>query len=227
MSRLCLYTPPRSAEFPFTTDLYLPFPSTLAQFSGFELLLPGNIPVYLFVFYSPLQPETGERHCTYEFDSLFLNFLILIADDLHHYGACVPSPEPLKPPLKSSIFALSSSPPSSALPDLWKKIVHGGSGSGAKARSWRGRRGSAFCGLLVSFPGGGGSVSSVDAGSGPREVEATLGSVVVGLDYGSVVEVGGFGLVVTTSEDDRSWTKVNGDGSRKVFLSVIATNGDG
>ncbi|KAG2268940.1 hypothetical protein Bca52824_063495 [Brassica carinata] len=61
----------------------------------------------------------------------------------------MPSPEPLKPPLKSSIFALSSSPPSSALPDLWKKIVHGGSGSGVKARSWRGRRGealsAAFC----------------------------------------------------------------------------------
>nr|VDD28648.1 unnamed protein product [Brassica oleracea] len=42
----------------------------------------------------------------------------------------------------------------------------------------------AFCGFLVLSPGGGGSVSSVDAGSGPREVEATFSSAVVGLDSG-------------------------------------------
>ena len=35
-----------------------------------------------------------------------------------------------------------------------------------------------------------------------------------------------FGLVETTSEDDRSSTMVNGDGSREVFLSVLAMNGD-
>ena len=43
---------------------------------------------------------------------------------------------------------------------------------------------SSLCGYLVLSPGGGGSVSSVDAGSCPREVEATFSSAVVGLDYG-------------------------------------------
>ena len=36
-----------------------------------------------------------------------------------------------------------------------------------------------------------------------------------------------FGLVETTSEDDRSSTMVNGDGSREVFLSMLAMNGEG
>ena len=38
--------------------------------------------------------------------------------------------------------------------------------------------------LVVLSPGGGGSASSVVAGSGPREVEATLSSAFVGQDYG-------------------------------------------
>ncbi|KAF2533167.1 hypothetical protein F2Q70_00031633 [Brassica cretica] len=71
-------------------------------------------------------------------------------------------------------------------------------------------------------------LGSVDAGSGPREVEATLSSALVGQDYGGEgAPCLASPLVVTTSEDDRSWTKVNGDGSRKVFLSVIVTIGNG
>ncbi|KAL0816046.1 hypothetical protein Bca101_072490 [Brassica carinata] len=34
-------------------------------------------------------------------------------------------------------------------------------------------------------------------------------------------------LVEISSEDDRSSTMVNGDGSREAFLSVIEMNGDG
>ncbi|KAF2559298.1 hypothetical protein F2Q68_00016916 [Brassica cretica] len=34
------------------------------------------------------------------------------------------------------------------------------------------------------------------------------------------------GLVEISSEDDRSSTMVNGDGSREAFLSVIEMNGD-
>ncbi|CAN6931269.1 unnamed protein product, partial [Brassica oleracea] len=103
------------------------------------------------------------------------------------------------------IFASLSFPLSSALPEPWNKAAHGGSISGVKAQSQR---------LLqlrqrrFLFPRGGGFVSSV----------------VVGLDPGGFMLLVWLGLVESSSEDDRSSTMVNGDGSREAFFSVIVMN---
>ncbi|CAN7079362.1 unnamed protein product, partial [Brassica oleracea var. botrytis] len=103
------------------------------------------------------------------------------------------------------IFASLSFPLSSALPELWNKAAHGGSVSGVKAWSQR---------LLqlrrrrFLSPRGGGFVSSA----------------VVSLDPGGFTLLVWLGLVEIWSEDDRSSTMVNGDGSREAFLSVIGMN---
>ncbi|KAF3531687.1 hypothetical protein DY000_02043870 [Brassica cretica] len=52
-------------------------------------------------------------------------------------------------------------------------------------------------------------------------------SAVVGLDPGGFTLLVWLGLVEISSEDDRSSTMVNGDGSREAFFSVIVMNGDG
>ncbi|CAG7870082.1 unnamed protein product, partial [Brassica rapa] len=104
-----------------------------------------------------------------------------------------------------SIFASLSSPLSSALPELCNKAAHDGSVSGVKARS---RRLLQLHRRRFLSPRGGGFVSSA----------------IVGLDHGGFSLLVWFGLVETTSEDDRSSTMVNGDGSREVFLSMLAMN---
>ncbi|KAF2548372.1 hypothetical protein F2Q70_00022697 [Brassica cretica] len=53
-----------------------------------------------------------------------------------------------------------------------------------------------------------------------------VSSAVVGLDPGGFTLLVWLGLVEISSEDDRSSTMVNGDGSREAFLSVIEMNGD-
>ncbi|CAN6884455.1 unnamed protein product, partial [Brassica oleracea var. botrytis] len=103
------------------------------------------------------------------------------------------------------IFASLSFPLSSALPELWKKAAHGGSVSGVKARS---RRLLQLRRRRFLSPRGGGFVSSA----------------VVGLDSGGFTLLVWLGLVEISSEDDRSSTMVNGDGSREAFLSVIGMN---
>ncbi|CAN7003893.1 unnamed protein product, partial [Brassica oleracea var. botrytis] len=103
------------------------------------------------------------------------------------------------------IFASLSFPLSSALPELWNKAAHGGSVSGVKAQSQR---------LLqlrrrrFLSPRGGGFVSSA----------------VVGLDPGGFTLLVWLRLVEISSEDDRSSTMVNSDGSREAFFSVIGMN---
>ncbi|CAN6875777.1 unnamed protein product, partial [Brassica oleracea] len=106
------------------------------------------------------------------------------------------------------IFASLSFPLSSALPELWNKAAHGGSVSGVKAWSQR---------LLqlrrrrFLSPRGGGFVSSAVVRFGFL------------LPFSFTLLVW-FGLVEIWSEDDRSSTMVNGDGSREAFLSVIGMN---
>ncbi|CAN7007039.1 unnamed protein product, partial [Brassica oleracea var. botrytis] len=103
------------------------------------------------------------------------------------------------------IFASLSFPLSSVLLELWNKATHGGSVSGVKARSRR------FLQLrrrrFLSSRGGG-----------------FVSSAVVGVDPEGFTLLVWLGLVEISSEDDRSSTMVNGDGSREAFLSVIGMN---
>ncbi|CAN7003921.1 unnamed protein product, partial [Brassica oleracea var. botrytis] len=115
------------------------------------------------------------------------------------------------------IFASLSFPLSSALPELWNKAAHGGSVSGVKARS---RRLLQLHRRRFLSPRGGGFVSSAVVGLDPG------GSV---LGFGFLLPFG-FTLLVwlefveISSEDDRSSTMVNGDGSREALLSVVVMN---